>query len=286
MVSPEQIIVNGIGLSALYILLALGLTLIFGVMRIANFAHGELYMLGAYGMYLFYGKGGLPFLVALIPTMVLVGLLSILIERGVFRPLRNDPFSSLVAATGVMFIIQVLTGQIWGLGYNKPVPRAFTKVFHILDATIPQERIVVIVVTLVLAGGLWYFLEKIKLGRAMRACTQDAEAASLQGISLNTMSAIAMGIGGVLASGAGALVSPSMAVNPYMGGDVLFKSFVIVIVGGVGSVGGGIISAVFFGFLDSIITSVADSSIANLFGFLFMFAILVIRPQGFFGREA
>jgi branched-chain amino acid transport system permease protein len=286
MVSPEQIIVNGIGLSALYILLALGLTLIFGVMRIANFAHGELYMLGAYGMYLFYGKGGLPFLVALIPTMVLVGLLSILIERGVFRPLRNDPFSSLVAATGVMFIIQVLTGQIWGLGYNKPVPRAFTKVFHILDATIPQERIVVIVVTLVLAGGLWYFLEKIKLGRAMRACTQDAEAASLQGISLNTMSAIAMGIGGVLASGAGALVSPSMAVNPYMGGDVLFKSFVIVMVGGGGSVGGGIISAVFFGFLDSIITSVADSSIANLFGFLFMFAILVIRPQGFFGREA
>jgi branched-chain amino acid transport system permease protein len=150
---------------------------------------------------------------------------------------------------------------------------------------IGEERLVVILTAFVLAAALWYFLERMKIGRAMRACTQDAEAASLQGIGLNTMAAIAMGIGGVLAAGAGALVSPSMSVNPYMGGDVLFKSFVIVIVGGAGSVGGAILSAIFFGFLDSILTSVADSTVANLCGFLFMFVILVVRPQGFLGRE-
>jgi branched-chain amino acid transport system permease protein len=284
-VSLGQIIVNGVGLSALYTILALGLTLVFGVMGIINFAHGELYMLGAYGMWIFYGKANLPFFVALALSMVAVGGLSLLIERGVFRPLRNDASASLVGATGVMFIIQVLTGQIWGLGYNKPVPRAFPKVIHIFNAALSQERLVIIIVTLVLAGGLWFFLERVKLGRGMRACSQDAEAAFLQGISLNKMSAIAMGIGGVLAAGAGALVSASMSVNPYMGGEVIFKCFVIVIVGGAGSVGGAILSAVFFGFMDSIITSLVDSTVANLLGLLFMFVILVVRPRGFLGRE-
>ena len=125
----------------------------------------------------------------------------------------------------------------------------------------------------------------MKLGRGMRACSQDAEAAYLQGISLNKMSAIAMGIGGVLAAGAGALVSASMSVNPYMGGDIIFKCFVIVIVGGAGSIGGAILSAIFFGFMDSIITSLVDSTVANLLGLLFMFGILVVRPRGFLGRE-
>lgn len=286
MVSPEQIIVNGLGLSALYIMLALGLTLVLGIMRIVNFAHGEIYMLGAYGMWLFYGKGGLPFFAALSLSMVLVAVLSLMIEWSIFRRLRNNQYGSLVAAIGLMSVLQVLTGQIWGIGYNKPVPRAFPGVIHILDASISQERLVIILTTFVLVGGLWFFLERVKLGRGMRASAQDADAASLQGISLNSMCAIAMGIGGALAGGAGALVSPTMAVNPYMGGQVILKCFVIVIVGGAGSVGGAIIAAIFFGFLDSIVSSVADSTIANLLGLVLMFGILVFRPQGILGREA
>ncbi len=123
-VAPMQMFINGLGLSSLYGILAVGLTIAFGVMRIINFAHGELYMVGAYSVWLFYSVGGLPFPAAVLMGVAVVVGISIAMERGIFGPLRGNATSGLLGAIAVMFILQVLVGQIFGLGFNKPVPAA------------------------------------------------------------------------------------------------------------------------------------------------------------------
>lgn len=284
-VSAEQILVNGLGLSGLYIMVALGLTLVFSVMRILNFAHGEFYMVGAYAVWLLYAQGNLPFLAAVAVGILIVSALSIIVYLGLFRPLQGNPLGGYLGSIGIMFILQVLVGQIWGVGVNKVVPRAFSQIIHISDAYLGVHRLIVILASFALIGGVWFFLHKTKMGQALRACAQDTEAASLQGINLNKTSAIAMGISGALAGVAGALMSPVIIINPYMGGSIILKAFVVLIVGGMGSVEGAVLAGFLFGFLDSVITCVLDSTIANLLGLFVMLGVLAIRPLGLLGRE-
>ena len=283
-VAPEQIFINGLGLSALYLMIALGLTLAFGVMRIVNFAHGELYMVGAYGVWLFYSVGGLPFFAAVVMSAAVVGGIGIAMERGIFRPLREEPMSGLLGAIAVVFILQVLVGQIFGLGFNKPVSSAYKEILQILGATFGVHRLIMIVVSFFVLAGMWFFF-RAKMGRALRACSQDVEAAQLQGVSLHTAGITTMAISAALAGLAGAVISPIIIVNPYMGGHIILKAFVIIIVGGMGSIRGTILAAFLFGFMDSIITTIADSTIANMVGLVFMVLILAFKPRGLLGRE-
>jgi branched-chain amino acid transport system permease protein len=284
-VAPAEILINAIGLSALYVMVAVGLTLAFGVMRILNFAHGELYMVGAYGAWIFYAQGVLPFPAAVAVSAAIVSGVGLIIERGVFRPLREAPFSGLLGAIGVMFILQVFVGQVWGLGLNKIVPLAYPEIFHILGATLSVHRLIVIVAGFSILVGIWFFLKRSKLGLAMRACSMDAEAASLQGIGANRTRVVTMAMSGALAGLAGALIAPTIIVNPYIGGAVILKAFVIIIVGGMGSFEGAILAAFLFGFMDVGITTIADGTIANMVGLMFMFIILAFRPRGLLGRE-
>lgn len=284
--APEQIFLNGLGLGALYIMVAMGLTLAFGVMKILNFSHGELYMVGAYSMWLFHAELGLSFPVAAAIGCVIVGVIGLVVERGIFRPLRDKPFSGLLGAIGVMFILQVLMGQIFGLGLNKTVPAAYVHRISFFTATLGVHRLIVIVASFFALAGMWFFFRRAKMGRAMRACSQDAEAAVLQGVSLNSVGRTTMVLSGVLAGLAGALISPTIIVNPYIGGFIILKAFAIVIVGGMGSIEGTILAALIFGFMDSSITSVFDGTIASMVGLVFLFTILVLRPRGLLGREA
>lgn len=285
-VAPLQVFINGLGLSSLYGILAVGLTIVFGVMRIINFAHGELYMVGAYSVWLFYSVGGLPFPAAVLMGVAVAGGIGIAMERGIFGPLRGSAFSGLLGAIAVMFILQVLMGQIFGLGFNKPVPSAYKGIVEILGSTLSLQRLIMIIVSFLAITGVWFFLRRTKIGSALRACSQDAEAAQLQGVNLNAVRITTMAVSGGLAGLAGAIISPIMTVSPYMGGHIILKAFVIIIVGGMGNIEGSILAAFLFGFMDSIITTVFDGTIANLVGLVFMVLILALRPRGLLNREA
>lgn len=278
-----QTIANALVTSAFYALIAVGLSLVFGVMNIVNFAHGELYMLGAYMVWVLYAVGDMPFFAAVGLAIVAVGLLGILLERGIFRPVRENPLSALIISIGIVFILQVSVGQIWGVGKMKPVPAAFPGALDLLGVSTSWQRLIVIPVAILLLGGLWVFLNRTRMGRGLRATAQHPEAASLQGISINRSAAIAMLIGCAMAGAAGALMAPIMSVYPYMGHVVIWTCFVIIIVGGAGNIKGTILAALLFGFLHTIVTTLLDSTIALIISALFMLIFLAIRPQGLLG---
>jgi len=292
MVIPNiwQLFFNGLGLSAFYALFGVGLTLVFGVMKIINFAHGELYMLGAYFVWLVVSAGSdvLPliplFFLGLIVGALFIGGLGVGIERVIFRPLRVSPLSGFMASVGLLYVLQVLAGQTFGLA-KKSVPTVFPGVIKLADSTISIHTIVTILTAVILLGLLWFFLERTRLGQGVRASSQDSEAAALQGISLNRMSAIVMGMGSVLAATAGALVGTSFLITPYMGWFVLWKAFIVTIVGGMGSISGAIVAALLFGFLDNLITSLGEPRMVTMIDVLIMLVILAFRPQGLLGRE-
>jgi len=275
-----QTVVNGIQLSSFYALLAIGLSLVFGVAGIANLAHGEFYMLGAYVVWLFYSLIGLNFVATVVLAMLFVGGLGIAIERTVFRPLRGNVLGVAIISVGFLFIFQVLVGQIWGLGYPKRVDDPIMGALNIHGVTIGWQRVIVISAAVFLLVMLWLFLQRTNLGRGIRASAQDSEAAALQGISINRSSMLAMGIGSALTGAAGALMSPVSAVHPYMGHMPLLIALIVVIVGGVGNLKGTVLTAVLFGFLYTVITTFLDAVIANIASVLFMVLLLAIKPEG------
>jgi len=280
----STIIVNGLSLSASYCMIALGLSLAFGVMRIMNFAHGELYMLGAYMAWLFYTKAHLPIILVLLIGMLVPAIIAIILERGIFRPLRGNPMSSYIAAVGVAFILQVLVGQIWGLGKDKQVNSYFGFSVDIFGAHISMTNVTVIILSVILTAALLLFLRYTRFGKALRACAQDAEAASVQGIGINKVAAITMGVAGLVVGATGVLMAPISLVNPYMGGTVILVAFNVIIIGGAGSIEGTILAAIILAFLTSTVSSLVDSTTAQLLSFVFMFIILSVRPMGLFKR--
>jgi branched-chain amino acid transport system permease protein len=278
-----QTILNGLMISSFYALIAVGLSLVFGVMHIVNFAHGEFYMLGAYAVWVLYAKMQWPFFLAVAAAIVIVGLLGWISERLVFRHAKGNVLSGFIMSVGLVFILQVAVVKIWGLGKMKPVPAAFPEVISIGGISTSWQRFIVVPATVLLLGGLWFFLERFRLGRALRAAALEPEAAALQGISVQKASAVAMLIGSAMAGAAGALMAPIMSVHPYMGHSVVWTAFVVVIVGGAGNIKGTIWASLFFGYLTTIITTLFDSTIANLVNVLVMLALLAFRPQGMAG---
>ncbi len=279
-----QLVLNGLITSSFYALIAVGLTLVFGVMHIVNFAHGEFYMLGAYTVYVLFSKHHWPFFVAVAVAIVLVGLLGLLSERLIFRQAKGKVVSGFIMSVGLVFILQVAVVKIWGLGKMKPVPAAFPQILDIAGASTSWQRFLVVPVTIALLGALWFFLERFRIGRALRAAALNPDAAALQGISPKKCAAVAMLLGSAMAGAAGALMAPIMSVHPYMGGKVVWTAFVVVIVGGAGNIKGSIWAALLFGFLTTLITTWLDGTIADLVNAMVMLLLLAARPEGVMGR--
>jgi branched-chain amino acid transport system permease protein len=281
-----QIFINGIITGSFYAVIATGLALIFGIMRILNFAHGEFYMLGAYTVWLLYSVNHWPFWAAVAAAVVIVGGIGVLVERGIFRPLREAPMMGLIASIGLLLVLQVLVGQIWGVGLAKPVHPAYPGAIELLGVSAGKQRLLVLPVALGSLGLLWLFLQKTRIGQALRACAQDRDAAALQGISIDRMSAVAMGLGCALAGLAGGIMAPVMSVTPYMGHSVILFAFVVLVVGGVGSLGGAVVAAFVMGIIYSAVAALVDGITATIVGVLFMLAVLAINPKGILGRGA
>jgi branched-chain amino acid transport system permease protein len=282
-----QTVVNAVYAASFMALIAVGLVLIFGVMGVINFAHGELYMLGAYTVVYLYADNELPFYLAVVVSLILLGLLGAVMERGLFRPMRGNPLGGLIVSIGLLLILQALVTMGFGVRMEH-VPSPYQvpiALFGLESVSIPAQRLILIVAAVVLLGGLWIFLRRTRLGWAMRACAQDPEAAALQGISINQTARLAMCIGAALAGVAGALTAPLVRTFPYMGHSVIVAAFIVIIVGGIGSLEGAIIAAILYAFVHTFVTTFVDGVIADIVGLVLMMLVLVIRPTGLFGTK-
>ena len=219
-----QSLVNGVTGSLILILIASGLYLIFGIMHIVNFAHGEFFMLGGFGAWLFFTKHPLPFIesdhlryiFSVMLSMTFVGLLGVVVEKYIFRPFRGDFQATIIAATGLMLILQ--SGALVSFGAtDKVINSPFSGMVSLGAISLSSERLAAIICGVFFIIALYFFIVKTKVGRAMRAVAQDQEAALLQGINVNYIFSLSMAIGYALAAAGGALVGPIFYVNPYMG---------------------------------------------------------------------
>jgi len=279
-----QSIVNGLIQGGFFALFAVGLVLIFGVMSVVNFAHGELVMIGAYTIWLLHAQNGLAFIPAIGVAIVLVTLIGLLMERFLFRLTRDDPLAGLICSIGVLFMLQVVATLVGGEGPSKQVPPPFHGTLVIFDTLrIPNQRIFSLLVSVAALSTLWYFLTRTKLGWALRAVALDREAAALQGININRISMIAIGVGAALAGLAGALMAPLTNINPHMGHNVIITAFIVTIVGGVGSLSGAVLAAVLYALFHTFITVYFGGTVATICGLILMVIVLIVKPTGIMG---
>ena len=286
--TPElffQTVVNASYAASYMALIAVGLVLIFGVMGVINFAHGELYMAGAYTVVALYADGPLPFFLAVVVGLVFVGLLGLIMEYGLFRPLRDNPLGGLIASIGFLLILQTVAVLGFGVHMQHVSPSTQGKFVFADGVVLTYQRLYVILAAIVLLSALWLFLRKSKFGWALRACAQDPEAAALQGMSINKTARLAMFIGAGLAGVAGALTASLVSATPYMGHPVIITAFIIIIVGGIGSLEGAVLAAILYAFVNTFVTTIYDGTLANIVGLLLMLLVLVIKPTGLFGAK-
>jgi branched-chain amino acid transport system permease protein len=276
-----QCLLNGLSMGLTYALMALGLTLIFGMMHIVNFAHGELLMLGAFCMYYLYGPLGINYFLGFILTIVILGFFGILLERIIFRPISGQVRPQIVGSLGVSLVLMNLGYVVFGLK-SKSVPSVIPGVTQILGAFIAKERLMTMGFSLVLMGVLYVLLNKTRVGRAMRAVQQNPEAAALQGVNIDRINALGWGLATALAAAGGGLLAPIFSIHPAMGYRPVCLAFVIVIIGGLGSIPGAFFGALIIGLVESLVGTLLGSEFA--WGSIFLLAILMIlfRPQGLF----
>lgn len=279
-----QTIANSVVAGSVYAIIAVGLAMAFGVMKMANFAHGEFFMAGAYVVYVFYALLGWPFPAAVLMAIPIMGAMGVATERFIFRPTRDNVMAGFMATAGLAFILQVLVGQTWGVGLMRSVPTPYMGAMDIFGAKIGWQRVLVLPSAVVMLSALWFFLYRVKAGKALRACAQDPETARLQGIRIGRMTMLAMAISGASAGLAGALMAPIHPVTPYMGHGVILTAFIIVVMGGMESIAGAVLAAVLLGFVHTFVTTLFDAVTAQMVGVAIMALVLIVRPQGLLGR--
>jgi branched-chain amino acid transport system permease protein len=277
-----QALLNGFGLAMVYVLVALGLTLIFSILEIINFAHGEFYMLGGYVTYYVFAVFGLDYFATLGLAILAVGLAGVVAERLIFRHLRGKTLNAFIVSLGLLWVMQASAQLSFGV-LDKPVPSAFSGIVRAFGLVISVERLVVSLAAVVLIAALYLFLRWSRPGRAMRAVAQDADAAALQGVDIELIAALGFGIGCALAGGAGGLLAPVFAVSPAMGALPVVKAFIIIIIGGMGSLPGAVVGGLLLGSVEGLGSLFMGSAAVNVLGFLVVILVLLVRPRGLFG---
>jgi branched-chain amino acid transport system permease protein len=277
-----QALLNGFGLAMVYVLVALGLTLIFSILEIINFAHGEFYMLGGYVTYYVFAVFGLDYFATLALAILAVGAAGVVAERLIFRHLRGKTLNAFIVSLGLLWVMQASAQLSFGV-LDKPVPSAFSGIVRAFGLVISVERLVVSLSAVVLIAALYLFLRWSRPGRAMRAVAQDADAAALQGVDIELVSALGFGIGCALAGGAGGLLAPLFAVSPAMGALPVVKAFIIIIIGGMGSLPGAVVGGLLLGSVEGLGSLFMGSAAVNVLGFLVVILVLLVRPRGLFG---
>jgi len=282
----EQIL-NGLVLGCMYASVASGLTLIWGTMKMINFAHGEFYMLGGYVMYFAIVSFGIPPLYSIFLAVVIVFAMGIVIEKICLHPLLDKPdwdISAFVATLGVGIFFQNFALRVWGERF-KSVPYFLEGTLDVFGFRMAYQRIFIFAVTAGVMGGFWLYLKKARFGLGLRATAQDRDAATILGINAKKIYTITFGMSCALASLAAVLLAPIFLINPWMGSVPLIKGFITVVLGGLGSFGGAILGGILLGVVESISVIVFSSEWKDVVAFIILILVLWIRPSGLFGTK-
>lgn len=279
-----QVIINGVTLGTNYVLMALGFTMIFGVLRIVNFAHGEFYMLGAFFVLTAIVKFQVSYFLAVVIAVISIGLLGFLAEEVIFRKFRDKELEGMIVALGLSILMQNLGLVAWG-PYDLSIPPVFSGVLKIGSMFYPVERLMVVLLSFLLMAGFYLFLKKTKLGLAIQAIAQDTEIARVQGMRINRLYPLAFAIGTGLAAAAGSVIGPLFQLNLWMGIMPQVKAFIVVILGGIGSVPGAFLGGLILGVAESFVSTYASKAMADMLGFIIVIGILLFRPSGLFGHS-
>ncbi|XCP83978.1 branched-chain amino acid ABC transporter permease [Roseburia hominis] len=283
-------LINGISLGSVYAIIALGYTMVYGIAKMLNFAHGDVIMIGAYVVLLAVTGAGMPPVVAVLIAVVFCTILGVAIERIAYRPLRNasSSLAVLITAIGVSYLLQNVALLIFGANTKSFTSVVSVPAIKLADGqlTISGETIVTIISCIVIMVGLTLFIRKTKAGQAMRAVSEDKGAAQLMGINVNATIALTFAIGSALAAVAGALLcSAYPTLTPYTGAMPGIKAFVAAVFGGIGSIPGAMIGGILLGVIEIFGKAYISSQIADAIVFGVLIVVLIVKPTGIFGKN-
>lgn len=275
-------LING----SFYAVLSLGLAVIFGLLNIVNFAHGALYMMGAFVAWMLLTYFGIPFWVALVVSPLIVGAIGMVIERTMLRPLHDlDHLYSLLLTFGLTLVISGLFQNFYGVsGKPYPIPSALTGVVNLGFMFLPIYRAFIIFMAVIVCFGTWFLIERTRLGSYLRAATENPEMVGAFGINVPLLVTLTYGFGVALAAFAGVLAAPIYSVNPVMGNDIIIVVFAVIVVGGMGSIMGAILGGFGLGLVEGL-TKVFYPEASTTIIFIIMALVLFLKPSGIFGRE-
>jgi branched-chain amino acid transport system permease protein len=276
-------LVNG----AFYAMLSLGLAVIFGLLGIVNFAHGALYMLGAFAAWIMMDQLGINYWAALVLAPLVVGVLGVVIERVFLKHLyKLDPLYGLLLTFGLSLIAEGIFRELYGVsGQSYPVPDLLQGATNLGFMVLPNYRAWVVLISLVVCLGTWYLIERTRLGAYLRAGTENAPLVQAFGINVPMMVMLTYGAGAALAALAGVLAAPIIQVNPLMGSNLIIVVFAVVVIGGMGSILGSVITGLSLGIIEGL-TRVFYPEASNIVVFVIMVLVLMVKPAGLFGKEA
>ena len=271
----------GVSTGLILALVASGLTLIFGIMDVVNFAHGELFMLGAYMGWVFFTMTG-SFWLGLAAAMLCVFVFGLVMQRSALRSLiGSDPLTTILATFGISLVLQTAAIWIWGPTVRR-VGAAFTGHVVVFHLQFPVYRFLVALLSLAIIGGLWLFMHRGRFGLWIRATTQDRQMALAMGIPVPLVHTVVFGIGAAMAAISGYLYAPILGVDPTMGVNNILRAFIIVVVGGMGNLWGSVLAAVFIGMLEALAVIWVSPALAVIFSFGALIITLLFRPTGLF----
>jgi branched-chain amino acid transport system permease protein len=278
-----NIIVVGLLLGGIYGLVSMGLNLIFGVIRIVNFAQGELVMLGMYGAYLSYYLIGLDPYVSIFLVVPALFVFGVLVQRFILQPLQNEPMMQVFATFGLLLLLQnVVLAITRGTGYTAPSELS-TVVIDVAGLKISLVRLIALFAVTGAALFLSWFVKNTMAGKAVRAVTQDRRAARLMGIDVEWTFMLTFGAGAALAGLAGTLLAPIYTMSPQIGGNFILAAFAVVVLGGLGSVWGAYVGGFLIGLTEALAGYYLDPALKHAIWFMIFIAVLIVRPSGLFG---
>jgi len=281
-----QFLANGVVNGASYVLVAVGLTLVFGILNVVNFAHGEFFMLGGYAAVTASAVLGWPLVPTLIVTVVALAVFGALAERVVFRPLgRRDPSNAIIASFGLSVMLQNAALLVFG-----PQPKSLKTDLaavpvHLGPVFLTGQRVLIVGVTIAVVTVLFLVLRFTWTGRALRAMAQHPTVAQITGVNVRKVAVITFAIAAAMAGVAGALMSSVFLVQPTTGAMLVMKAFTVVILGGMGSVAGAVLAGVGLGVIEALVSGYLGNALRDMIGFILVILMLLTRPQGLLGRS-
>lgn len=282
-------LINGISLGSVYAIIALGYTMVYGIAKMLNFAHGDIIMIGGYVTFTIMSTMGMNPWLGIILAIILCTVLGVVIEKVAYKPLRNaSPLAVLITAIGVSYLLQNVALLIFGAN-----TKSFTSVVKVKDLVLADgkliisgETVVTIIACIVIMVGLTFFINHSKTGRAMNAVAEDKGAAQLMGVNVNKTIAITFAIGSALAAIAGVLLcSAYPALTPYTGAMPGIKAFVAAVFGGIGSVPGAMIGGILLGIIENLSKAYISSQLADGIVFFVLIVVLLVKPTGILGKK-